>query len=835
MIKTIAQAADCEYDVCIIGSGPAGMTVCAELATSGLRVVVVESGGEGKSVFTDTLRHIECSGIGIRENSRERIVGGASETWGGMSAPLDAIDFEKRPYAKEHEGWPLTQAEITPYLQKAGERYRFAMPADFKPENFLSDEKKEDTPWSELEPKTFLAVRPAFQFGKELRYLFARGTVDLITDATVTELVLDSSNTKKVSGAVCRGAKGELVKIRAKEFVLATGAIENTRILLNSKRASPQGIGNEFDQVGRYFMNHPKGYLGAITLKKRFPHGREYFWKKKGEYSGYIGLRLREDIQRSKKVLNSYVRLEEGFPWTNRQEMRVVNAFISHAKKCVVAIVRSRVGVAAEMKELWNSLPYVIVSLPGYVGLLVLRLSRIGKPYPTHLLPRYFLEMEPRSTNRITLSKTTDAFGVPIPHVRHELSELDKASFTALEATLARECEALGIGTLHPTGKVPSEDASHHLGSTRMGTDPKTSVVNTDLRVHSTENVYVAGGSVFPTSGCANSTFMMVALSIRLAEHLREKVFHISETLPTQSRTAAPVLIIGAGRRVRSDIVPVLESLSGQFSIQHIYARSPRAIFGKERVYQVDHFSAFNAGDIAKTKLIYLSIPSVEVQATINALLTHDCSHIDLVLPTPVSPDLSIKTGTFRRVVVEEDSGFLPWLPAFARACASEAGKLKQIVLDRSAYKYHAAALIKTLCRIGGPASLRRVFSFSRGLHFRSGEITATLVEPRDYSAGRMELVCEHATVADKDIQCLTNEQGICTGFRIGTEIEHMTSEESELFGAIKTGDTVITRMHDCKRVGLRRLLHALEDGHCNPWSLEEGKSDAMLASSRKG
>ncbi len=128
------------------------------------------------------------------------------------------------------------------------------------------------------------------------------------------------------------------------------------------------------------------------------------------------------------------------------------------------------------------------------------------------------------------LSDEKDVYGQPIPHVRHRPTKFDRRSLIALHRTLERELARNGIGEL--TGKLHNaeawpidQDASHHLGSTRMGEDPRCSVVNPDCRLHTVDNIYLAGGSVFPTSGCANPTFTIVALAIRLAQHLEDSVF----------------------------------------------------------------------------------------------------------------------------------------------------------------------------------------------------------------------------------------------------------------------------------------------------------------------
>jgi choline dehydrogenase-like flavoprotein len=144
------------------------------------------------------------------------------------------------------------------------------------------------------------------------------------------------------------------------------------------------------------------------------------------------------------------------------------------------------------------------------------------------------MEMEPDPQNRVTLSHRVCGYGQPIPHVAHRCTEVDRRSLVELHRALTRELPLAGMGRLqtqldHDVSPWPiDQDASHHMGTTRMGDDPLSSVVDRDLRVHELDNVYMAGASTFPTSGCANPTFTLVALSIRLAEHLRRALVPVA-------------------------------------------------------------------------------------------------------------------------------------------------------------------------------------------------------------------------------------------------------------------------------------------------------------------
>jgi choline dehydrogenase-like flavoprotein len=753
------------------------MSVATELSASGLKICVLESGGVERSKFAEALKKVEHTGFRVREESRERIVGGTSYTWAGQSAPLDPIDFEPRPDLPAYSGWPITKEDIAPFMDQAARRYRFPSPDLFETSHFISHE--EQVSWRELEPKVFLKYHPPIYFAQEFGYAFNRGNLDLIPNATVTKLVtIEENGERRVREAIIQ-TPNRTINLRARAFVLATGAIENARILLHSE------CGNEHDQVGRYLMNHPKGYIGQIRTFRPLPAA--YLEKRTKHFFGYAGLRLREDLQRKDDVLNSYVRLEADFPWT---DSRAVAVF-----RDAIACLRRR-----ELKTLLKILPRTAIALPTVLFLSLLRLSYGRLAQPKFLKVRYFLEMEPRAENRVTLAPQQDPLGTPLPHVLHGLSERDVRSLSDLKATLLQELSRLEIGELmysdEDEEKFRVDDTSHYLGTTRMGNDAKTSVVDPNLRVHSAENLFVAGGSVFPTSGNINPTMVMVALSIRLAKHLREKYFSLPVSSPSQLQ-GIPVLIIGAGKRVKNDVLPVLESLETH-AISRIFARKPQALFGKRKVYEVSELDELDKDDIAAAQIVYVAIPRHEVSAILRRLLMFDCSHIDLVLSTPVVGDIP-KSG-FKNIWVEEDSVFLPWLAHVPEQVVS-------ITFDRSAYRYHAVALAKKLC--GGP--VRFGIRIGQSLWLWCNGVRVRIVEPRDYAKGQIRIVTKSSTISDVPFE----------------KMALSSTEELELFGPSLAGDTIINRMYDYKRVGLRRLLQGIAKG--TGWPLAEGENDARV------
>ncbi|MFG0319160.1 MAG: FAD-dependent oxidoreductase, partial [Planctomycetota bacterium JB042] len=527
------------YDVCIVGSGPAGGTVARELSESGLSVCVLESGRRSVDRHGDALREVEWEGLRIKEYSRERVLGGASTTWAGLSSPLDPIDLADRPWLRR-SGWPIPQDALEPYWAAACERYGFAPLPMFAPGGFDALREKGDLRpgFETLEEKVFLANAAPQDFGRRVVPTYESAAVDLYLDATVTALERDPGG-GRVRAAAIRTRRGDERRIEAGRFVVATGGIENARLLLAS------GLGNERDQVGRCFMNHPKNFFGRLRLERPSRRAPYWFGCLNGGFAGYAGLRLTEERQAALGVLNSYVRLEPLFPWSDNVGVEAAVLLAKRSGAMLRGWKARRAGDVVELRDyaetgddsdLQNARKGVR-EWAGLVGSIVANavpvaryararlFDRRGTPVTTVRL-RNFMEMEPEPENRVVLGGGRDVYGQPRARVVHRPTALDRRSMVELHAAFRRECEENGLGRfegdLARAEPWPiDEDASHHLGTTRMGEDPATSVVDPDLRVHELDNLFVSGGSVFPTSGCANPTFTIVALAIRLAEHLR--------------------------------------------------------------------------------------------------------------------------------------------------------------------------------------------------------------------------------------------------------------------------------------------------------------------------
>ncbi len=795
-----------EYDVCIIGAGPAGLTVASELAYSGLKICVLESGGSSRTQFSDQLKDTEFDGLPIKENSRERVIGGASATWDGRSAPLDEVDFEPRGWP----GWPITRDELSRYEAEAV-RYRFPSPGDFDvPAPIPSDPSS--GPWQDLAVKMFVAVIPPYRFNC-LQSIFLRPGVELRAGTTVTRLASQPAGDggRTVTACVYRTVSAGEAEVRARQFVLASGGIENARILLNSP-ADSGTLGNEHDQVGRYFMNHPKVAAGLLCLNRPLPDSSPLLDRAIGSKPRYAGLRLAPEIQRARGLLNSYVRLQPNAP--------------------IGRDLRSRLDVLRARAHDSNRLRHV-------ARLLGHRWALMSPPIRTLRL-RWYLEMEPRSSNRITLSVRTDAFGNRLPHVHYELSARDRDTIVTLHRILEQNIARLNLGRLESSAEAVLGgeilDASHHLGATRMGVDPRTSVVDANCKVHTVTNLYVAGGSVFSAGGCANPTLTIVALAIRLAVHLRSLFVSPGVVVqPLASRASTGFVVVGAGRRISGDVVPSLESHGDLFRVAGIYARTTASVFGPVRRYDVQAMEALTDDALAGARFIYVAVPGNAVVPVLETLQRWPDRELVLDTPVPTTPRaLSLLRG-FKRVHIAEDSVYLPWLEAVRTFWAANGltGPV-EIEFDRSGYRYHAVALARALCGTAeSPAAVLAAERKDGVFAIRLTNGTARIIEPRDYAVGTLRVTRGGITLSSHKadgavlIDVLT-EDGLCTGFDVGGARVLLSRPESFLIGRVAPDDSIVSLMGQLKRVGLARMFAMMAENKI-PWTLEQGLDDAKV------
>lgn len=477
-----------DADICIIGTGAAGITLGLELENSGKKVVILEGGSMQKTQINQSFYDLENINLPIDPDSRIRTFGGTTTVWGGGWKPLDQMDFEKKDWVP-FSGWPITKGTLIPYYERGAKMFGGPTLEEFEISNvrkFLRNRNNYILDTKEIKT-TLLRILPRekWNFARNYRHIFElSSSIEVLFNAPVTKIILDSKN-EKVAEVVVQTLLGKKINIKAKHYIVACGGIENARLLIFSE------IGNKYDQVGRYYMDHPKFVSGSVVPERRNLN-LSLYWKPQ-DINGLAiaGLQLSDDTQRSLGVLNSYVHFLPRYV-SDQYAFIALKVFASNniLSKAFRALMRRYIGVS-------------------------------------EVRVRNFMEQAPYPENRVSLSSKKDLLGNPLARVEWSLSSLDKKSLFALHTVLRKELRQNHISDLtspildYTETFVSVRDASHHMGTTRMGTDPRYSVVDENCRVHDIENLFVAGSSVFPTSGHANPTVTIIALAVRLADYVK--------------------------------------------------------------------------------------------------------------------------------------------------------------------------------------------------------------------------------------------------------------------------------------------------------------------------
>jgi choline dehydrogenase-like flavoprotein len=536
-----AHPEDVEADLCIVGAGAAGIAIAHSFIGTSVRVCLLESGGLGAEQRNQAL--YEGSSAGHVDfdpgTSRMRVFGGSCNLWGGGCITLSSEDLKPRDWVPD-SGWPIGYDELEPYYARA---LSFCQLGDigFTEGTFTAATARPVLPFDDDKLVNQLFARSGILFGDAYREVLDEApNILVLLHANLLEL-MPSQDGVRVQEATIGTLGGHRGKVRARHYVLATGGIENARLLLLSNSVVPQGLGNQRDVVGRYFMDHPSGTLGTlvaehshrVTAPYERLHGRN-------APMAFPEIALSPDYQRSQRVLSARVHpfgVEGPLP----RGIRALRELRSIKRK---AAQDENAQLEALLSEALRNAPAAeVVAAPSNIGLTALKLGLgvgdIAKAVFHKLTDRpavrnshvelvgYF-EQAPNRESRITLGQETDTLGQRKVCVDWRLTPLDhhtyRRSASLFGNELARLCNgqfelAPWLADQHTTPEV--HGTAHHIGTTRMSDDPGKGVVNRDCKVHGMDNLHIAGSSVFPTGGWAFPTFTIVALSLRLADELR--------------------------------------------------------------------------------------------------------------------------------------------------------------------------------------------------------------------------------------------------------------------------------------------------------------------------
>jgi choline dehydrogenase-like flavoprotein len=510
-----------EADVCILGAGAAGISIARELAGAPARVIVLESGGREFEPEVQALYAGRNVGLPYFDlaTTRLRYLGGTTNHWSGRCAPLDPIDFRARSWMPL-SGWPLAAGELDPYYARAcaviglGEPIfddRLFRRLGLDPIPF--DPTKQVVRWWRFHAQRFgPKFEPELAAAKNVRLLLHATALSIDANPEATRI-------ERVRFGSLDGKRGA---VRARHYVLACGGLENPRLLLASNGVEAKGLGNRHDLVGRHFMEHPHADTCVATLEDPAPFLRALRRQDDGDNEFTPSLCPGEALQEREQIGNGSLAVY----------------FESAEDSGLVAA--QAIGASVQKGELPDELGTKLLAIAGDLDDAAVAAWEHfvhGRPFVLTPGKVYFGmrgEQEPNPASRVSLIEEKDAFGMPRIALDWRMTPLDKRSALVHTRALGEELGRLGLGRLQidewlrdGTADWPLDQLAgghHHMGTTRMAADPARGVVDASCRVHGLANLYVAGSSVFATSGWANPTLTIVALALRLADHLRASV-----------------------------------------------------------------------------------------------------------------------------------------------------------------------------------------------------------------------------------------------------------------------------------------------------------------------
>jgi choline dehydrogenase-like flavoprotein len=519
------EAAEIHASIAIIGAGAAGITLALELAERFQDVLLLESGATHLEKETQNLYDGKLQGRTYEhlQSCRLRFLGGSTNHWGGQCPQLDPIDFERLP-DRPYSGWPFGFATLAPFYNRACRYCEIdAFNEDLPNLDATIDKLLEGSEFRLNElllegsglQLTEFRYSPPTRFGERyLSQLSSSDRIKLYLNANVTDIATNDSK-RAIQSLEVRTLNGRTLTVTASAFILCCGGIENARILLNCTRQCANGLGNQHDLVGRFFMDHISAN-GAIVPQIEI-YGLGAFDKNKG------GIRHRVGLMNSAETVRQPGRRGCSLTMYSLHDVEIamrspaygaVQDIMEYAKRGSLApLGKSACAALGEPQAIAQVLYYRLRARFGPLAVQKIAVELEG-------------EQSPNPASRVTLSDEVDALGMRHAVLNWQIDAVDGRNLYQTAMELARCVGGAGLGRMYvdldpvdPLSNIGG--CCHHIGTTRMHEDSRQGVVDQHCAVHGLSNFYIAGSSVFPTSGRANPTITLVALAIRLADHLK--------------------------------------------------------------------------------------------------------------------------------------------------------------------------------------------------------------------------------------------------------------------------------------------------------------------------
>ncbi len=553
--KPILDGVVADPDVIVVGAGPAGIVLALEVARCAATVWLIESGENSYSQRVQRLGDAASYDEELHAPmaiATRRQVGGTSSIWGGRCVPYDEVDFDVRAFIGDAT-WPISYQDLLPYYERTCEWMVCGRPVFSAVDTPLPPTLVPGLVDGRVRSSDLERWSLPTDFGHEYRkQLEEARNVHVVTGLTCTEVVC-APGTSHIDHVVGRTLDGAVIDLRAKQFVIAAGGLESTRLLLVSKGPGGTALGNHSDHLGRWYMGHLEGVISNIHFTT--PPRATIFDYERDVDSVYVRRRFTfaRDFQHERRLPNIAA-------WLANPELadpKHKSGILSFVYLALLSPLGRFFAPDAQRRSLTGEKvpgsPYGETE-PGPITQHLMNIVRqpattvrfmlgfgLKRFFPHRRSPGFFVynadnvyplqyhgEHRPDPESRVTLSDERDELGMAKINIDIRFSDDDINGVVEAHRCWDEYLRETGCGRidyLHDdlAAAVRSRVGGgfHQVGTTRMAARAEDGVVDANLAVHGVDNLFVASSSTFVTSGQANSTFLIVVLALRLADHLR--------------------------------------------------------------------------------------------------------------------------------------------------------------------------------------------------------------------------------------------------------------------------------------------------------------------------
>lgn len=495
-----------EGDVCIIGAGAAGISIALEWMNSPYKIILLEGGGFEYDEKVQELYAGKTTGQRYYplKSARLHYFGGTTGHWAGFCSTFDPVDFTKRDWVP-HSGWPIKREDLDPFYARAHTNvdlgpyeydWKYWQKQDPELQPLLTDDT---VVWNKI-----WQFSPPSQFGKKYKDTIVNAkNIHLYTYANVTNIKANEG-VSSIQEVTIKNFSGKEHTVKAKYFILACCSIQNARILLASNQQAANGLGNDTDNVGRYFMEHLEIKSAELWLEK--PNPLKLYGLNYGVTKARAELAITQQKQEEFKILNGTSSLTPLAIAKNMPPMIDVWKEADPRKSMDSAMAMFQKADQTKVPP-----------------------SESSESRAFELFTR--IEQAPNPDSRVTLDTEKDSLGMPRANLNWVLTPLEKRSIRKIYELIGQQVGIEGIGRVKLMDYLQDENDNtwpsftgggwHHMGTTRMSDDPKNGVVDANCKVHSLANLFVAGASCYVTGAAPNPTLTLIALSLRLSDHIK--------------------------------------------------------------------------------------------------------------------------------------------------------------------------------------------------------------------------------------------------------------------------------------------------------------------------